>query len=100
MVLKQMMKDALKPTATGVMFMGNGKNRRRIARVKVKGTTFSGHPTRTTLGNTFRVICYHLYALWKTGHFSIEKLWSINKEFGILVSGDDMVGTIKNDYIP
>lgn len=27
----------------------------------IKGTTFSGHPTKTTLGNTFRSICYAYY---------------------------------------
>lgn len=28
----------------------------------IKGTVFSGHPTRTTLFNTFRVYMYNLYA--------------------------------------
>lgn len=28
---------------------------------KVYGTTFSGHPTKTTLGNTIRSICYAFY---------------------------------------
>jgi hypothetical protein len=29
----------------------------------INGTTFSGHPTATTLGNTLRSICYvHFYA--------------------------------------
>jgi len=28
-------------------------------RAKVRGTVYSGHPTRTTLGNTLRVICYN-----------------------------------------
>jgi len=30
----------------------------------LKGTTFSGHPTATSLGNTMRNWIYHLYALW------------------------------------
>jgi len=28
---------------------------------KINGTTFSGHPTKTTLGNTIRSICYAFY---------------------------------------
>lgn len=33
--------------------------------VWMKGTTFSGHPTATTLGNTLRSICYVRYYLHK-----------------------------------
>jgi len=32
---------------------------------KLKGTTFSGHPTLTTLGNTLRSIMYAKYALYE-----------------------------------
>jgi len=47
----------------------------------VYGTVFSGHPTRTTFGNTMRVIYYALY----TKHLaSIEKM-------RILVAGDDVL---------
>lgn len=31
--------------------------------IKLNGTTFSGHPTATTLGNTLRSICYVLFYL-------------------------------------
>lgn len=37
--------------------------RRTYIPISIKGTTFSGHPTATTLGNTLRSICYiHYYA--------------------------------------
>lgn len=29
-----------------------------------RGGTFSGHPTCTTWGNTYRNLAYHLFALW------------------------------------
>jgi len=50
------------------------------------GTTFSGHPTRTTLGNTLRSLCYHHY-------FASD----IQTKF-IVASGDDVcVWTTKVD---
>ncbi len=33
----------------------------------LKGTTFTGHPTRTTLGNTLRMMYYTLYIAYKAG---------------------------------
>jgi len=34
---------------------------------KIKGTTFTGHPTRTTLGNTLRMMFYTLFIAYKAG---------------------------------
>lgn len=39
--------------------------RHRYIPIKISGTTFSGHPTATTLGNTLRSICYVLYYAFK-----------------------------------
>jgi hypothetical protein len=39
------------------------------------GTTFSGHPTRTTLGNTFRSLLYAYYYLENIG---IKSPWEVN----------------------
>ena len=47
---------------------------------KLKGTTFSGHPTLTTLGNTLRSIMYAKYALYE-----------LQLPHNILAAGDDLV---------
>lgn len=44
----------------------------------LRGTTFSGHPTRTTLGNTLRTILYTKFYLRDIGH-------------QVVVAGDDCV---------
>ena len=46
----------------------------------IKGTVFSGHPTRTTLFNTMRSILYNKYMLSK-----------INVSGMVLASGDDIL---------
>lgn len=53
----------------------------------VSGTVFSGHPTRTTFGNTLRVITYMKY---------IFSLGQIDK-YGLFVCGDDVLGIIENE---
>jgi hypothetical protein len=47
---------------------------------KFNGTVFSGHPTRTTLGNSIRVILYLRFVLYKAG---------IGK-YSLYVGGDDV----------
>lgn len=49
---------------------------------KVDGTTYSGHPSKTTLGNTLRSIYYYRYISHKAG-----------VRTKILASGDDVVMT-------
>lgn len=48
-----------------------GKDRQYIQRNwiynRIYGTTFSGHPTRTTLGNTLRSIMYAFYYIQQAG---------------------------------
>lgn len=61
----------------------------------IKGTTFSGHPTKTTLGNTFRSICYALFYLYLAG---IQKPWKSDL-VDMLVSGDDVVILIDPRYV-
>lgn len=58
------------------------------------GTTFSGHPTRTTLGNTFRSLMYMYYYLESSG---FSEPWTqqlsipeIDRVF-VAASGDDVV---------
>lgn len=48
----------------------------------IHGTTFSGHPTATTLGNTLRSICYvHFYA--RMANISMD-------HFRYFAAGDDV----------
>lgn len=50
--------------------------------VQINGTTFSGHPTATTLGNTLRSICYvHYYA---------SKLNLSADDYTYFAAGDDV----------
>jgi hypothetical protein len=51
------------------------------------GTTFSGHPTATTLGNTFRSLCYAWYYLEQAG---FSEPWTRDDLF-VAAAGDDVV---------
>lgn len=53
----------------------------------IKGTTFSGHPTKTTLGNTLRSICY---AYWYLSLVGIRKPWK-SECCQVFAAGDDLV---------
>lgn len=55
--------------------------------IPIKGTTFSGHPTRTTLGNTLRSLLYMYYYLVDAG---ISNPWDNDSVF-VIASGDDVV---------
>lgn len=50
----------------------------------LNGTVFSGHPTRTTLFNTVRVLLYNQFACHKLGIY----------DYSLFVSGDDVFGII------
>jgi len=50
-----------------------------LFKTTIKGTVFSGHPSRTTLGNSLRVMLYNLYMMEKAG---------ITK-YSLSVGGDD-----------
>lgn len=41
--------------------------------VEINGTTFSGHPTKTTLGNTFRSILYAKFYVLTAQKFDLRK---------------------------
>lgn len=49
----------------------------------INGTTFSGHPTWTTLGNTLRSIAYGMNIFYDLG-YSINDYWMV-------AAGDDLV---------
>lgn len=55
---------------------------------EMEGTTFSGHPTYTTLGNTLWTICYAKYAMHLSGCVG-----------EILAAGDDCVVYMDDDKV-
>jgi hypothetical protein len=61
----------------------------RVVQGTIDGTTFSGHPTRTTLGNSLRVFLYAKY---------VEYLAST--KVGILVAGDDVICFVSKRDLP
>lgn len=64
---------------TGDLIKGNNsKTKAKMNSFHIRGTTFSGHPTRTTLGNTLRTILYTKFYLREIDH-------------EVVVSGDDCV---------
>lgn len=75
-----------------VMFGKNAENKRiRLLTAIMKGTVFSGHPTRTTLFNTLRVISYARF---------IAHLAAIPKhEFRIYAAGDDICVILNRKYL-
>jgi hypothetical protein len=56
--------------------------------MELTGTTFSGHSTKTTLGNTLRTLCYSWYYIMRSG--VAQEPWNSEKVFSI-ASGDDCV---------
>jgi len=58
--------------------------------INVEGTTFSGHPTRTTLGNTLRQMLYFFYYIEEADP-SWSEPWKVREGVPkICVSGDDV----------
>ena len=65
------------------------KNKNTMMKGKFKGTVYSGHPTRTTFGNTIRLI-----ALIK---FLKHKIRLKKTDFDYLVSGDDTLFIVSKE---
>jgi hypothetical protein len=71
------------------------KNDSSVFCVPLKGTTFSGHPTRTTLGNTLRSLMYMYYYLECAGY---PEPWNRTDCF-VAASGDDTVLWCDNSMV-
>lgn len=65
------------------LYQKHGGHSDEVAHFKMRGTTFSGHPTLTTLGNTLRSIMYTKFAAFMSG---------INMV--CMVAGDDCVAFV------
>lgn len=95
MVLGQAMKDEqlaffdmpIKPNSDKkeISWWDHGK---AYPNFSVYGTTYSGHPTRTTLGNTLRSIAYYKYVMMQSG---LEPL--------MMAAGDDVVMWVPFDKV-
>lgn len=57
----------------------------KVVEATIEGTVFSGHPTRTTFGNTLRVIFYMKYSFHLAGI----------KKYSLFVCGDDVLAMIE-----
>ena len=91
---KKMFNDANNLESSAKLFVGSLQGRRCVMGViKMKGGVQSGQPFFTSHGNTWRVICYLLYVLYKAGVHP-KHLFSPNRMFGLAVSGDDVAGTL------
>ena len=70
-------------------FPVQGKDWRQV---RIKGTTFSGQPVKTTLGNTMRSLAYHEFMCYKAGIPEENKF--------VIASGDDVCVWISEQYVP
>lgn len=64
--------------------------------VEICGTTFSGHSTKTTLGNTLRTLCYSWYYQIEAGISNTP--WDCDRSFTI-ASGDDGVIFVEPNHV-
>jgi hypothetical protein len=60
------------------------KKRRKFVEARLHGTVFSGHPTRTTFGNSMRMYYYTKYMMY-SGNI---------KNYKIFVCGDDCLALV------
>lgn len=60
-------------------------------KLTIIGTTYSGHPTRTTLGNTLRSLGYHMFMLHEA---KVEK-----SQYFVVASGDDVCVWINSEHL-
>jgi hypothetical protein len=105
--------DAVKQNVSKVLFEKTatlkGSIRNEPFQVKITGTTFSGSPCRTTLGNTLRVMLYWAFVMDELG---LKTIWTTedlgrNMDAFVFVSGDDQVmwtskdtaELLKNNYL-
>lgn len=73
-----------------VTYMKHNKKKHRLLSGYLNGTVFSGHPTRTTFGNSLRVYLYTDYVM-HLSNITKRKIW---------VCGDDMLCIINKNDLP
>lgn len=69
--------------------------------LKICGTVYSGHPTRTTLGNSLRTLSYIVFLVYV--NFGIDEaiavFWGRSKNLIVYVAGDDVMIAGRADYV-
>lgn len=65
-----------------------GKLYRKIFKALIRGTVTSGHPTRTTFGNTLRVILFYKFMFMKAGIEHYRMYVGGDDFFAILLDAD------------
>lgn len=74
--------------------------KKKLYTVRISGTTFSGHPTRTTLCNSLRTLTYVCYLFYKaTGDLSemYKVFYGTSDVCVVYVAGDDVMITGRRD---
>lgn len=92
-MLKKNLKEALTRTDLPAHMWAKDKQGKRFKLLSVimKGTVFSGHPTRTTLFNTLRVLSY--------AHFVAYVAGIPRNEYLPHAAGDDLCVVINKKYL-
>lgn len=74
-----------------------GNRTNDAVKLTLQGTTFSGHPTLTTLGNTVRSLSYLWFTLWSLG---MKAPWKKNDYAVCIAAGDDSVFFAHERIVP
>ena len=66
-----------------------------IYEIEIEGTTFSGHPTRTTLGNSLRTLSYVAFLAYISGFHDLAEaiIMGTSELVYVYVAGDDVIIT-------
>lgn len=73
----------------------------QIYKIRIQGTTFSGHPTRTTLGNTLRTLSFVTFQVYMSygEQTARDFFFSELEEIFAYIAGDDVQVTGLEEYI-
>lgn len=77
----------------GECFVKLGETTYKQYSITISGTTYSGHPTRTTLGNSLRTISFIVYNVYRL--FGLREaakvFWGTSELLIVYVAGDDVM---------
>lgn len=88
------MKELLKHTVPVTAYYPGTKDTKVMIKAKLRGTTFTGHPTSTTFGNTWRMFFYSKY-IAKREHLKV-KLANAGDDVVAIFSRQDQIKFFKN----
>jgi len=73
-----------------------GKKGEVLAKAVIRGTTFSGHPTRTTLGNTLRVYFYNKYYAHIAGIHENDFMQAVHGDDSVMWTRPEHIENLRN----